>query len=196
MTSSLHLHPTKGSRERLIPSEEIADLWRKHSAGLRLLVQSRFGGGCDCEPDDVVQDAFVRLAGLSFVPDDPLAWLARTVRNLAIDTLRASKRRKDREQRHLEATDWFAPDPQANLQAQEVAEAMSRLDVSDREILAAHLWNCMTFRQIAAAFEISSSTASRKYQSAIQNLRKEMGVASQVGIAGCSESSLPIPEAS
>ena len=43
-------------------------------------------------PEDVVQDAFVKLVSQKQPPDKALAWLYRVVRNAAIDASRAAER--------------------------------------------------------------------------------------------------------
>ena len=39
-------------------------------------------------PEDVVQEAFVKLAALTSRPDQPVAWLYRVVRNAALTAAR------------------------------------------------------------------------------------------------------------
>ena len=45
------------------------------------------------EPEDVVQEAFLKLAGQSKEPDDVVAWLYRVVRNGALDAAKLARRR-------------------------------------------------------------------------------------------------------
>src|SRR5437588_658611 len=49
-------------------------------------------------PEDVVQDAFLRLVEARRPPDDPAAWLFAVVRNRALDLAKADRRRAKREQ--------------------------------------------------------------------------------------------------
>ncbi len=48
-------------------------------------------------PEDVVQDAFLKLVALRPPPRDAVAWLYRVVRNAAIDAGKADRRRQRRE---------------------------------------------------------------------------------------------------
>lgn len=160
----------------VIPHTEIASLFRQHASGLTLLARSRF---LESMADDVVQEAFIRLSQQAKRPDDPLAWLARTVRNLAIDAIRQEGRRKTREQK-LAATrePWFDSGfsfGSEEVTAEEATMALTKLTVEEREIVVAHLWGNMTFRQIAQAFDLSSSSANRQYQNAISQLRELLG---------------------
>lgn len=121
----------------------------------------------------------MRLAKQLPVPDDPLAWLARVVRNEAISQARASQRRLRREQ--LAATwhaAWFEP-PQVDavaLSSAEVETALRQLDEAVREVLVAHIWGGLTFRQIADAFGMPRSTVHRRYVTALEQLRGRLGL--------------------
>src|SRR6516164_7818745 len=48
-------------------------------------------------PEDVVQDAFLKLLALRQPPRDVVPWLYRVVRNRAIDSQRVARRRQQRE---------------------------------------------------------------------------------------------------
>lgn len=114
----------------------------------------------------------MRLAQQARVPDEPLAWLAKTARNLAIDACRSRRRRRQREQSFaVSRSEWFNIEPANAIVADEATRALQNLAVVDREILIAHLWNSLSFRQIAAAFDISSSSANRIYNRAIETMR-------------------------
>ena len=128
---------------------------------------------CDIA-EDCVQEAFVRLATQDPIPDDPAAWLVRVVRNAAIDMARSEKRRQDRENRAVRnSTAWFIePDDfDRSLCEEEIRNALQSLPAEDRDIVVAHLWGGLSFRQIATAMEVGSSTAHRKYIDAISKLR-------------------------
>src|SRR5262245_42203339 len=58
-------------------------------------------------PEDVVQEAFCKLAALRSWPDDPQAWLFRVVRNAAIDVGRSDRRRERREASAARPVRWF-----------------------------------------------------------------------------------------
>ncbi|MEM7478410.1 MAG: RNA polymerase sigma factor, partial [Planctomycetota bacterium] len=159
----------------MVPPAEIAELWQKHSAGLLLLVRARFGNQVDCDAEDILQESFARLARLKRPPEDALAWLMRTSRNLAIDLLRSGKRRRHREHVVAEGRGcWFQSSPIQSLVAAEVAEGLQQLEPELREVLIAHLWNGMSFRQIANALDTSSSGIHRQYHLALEQLREYM----------------------
>ena len=156
----------------MISPDELIRLWSEHAAALELLARARCSS-----PDDCVQVAFIRLASCEDVPDDPVAWLARVVRNLAIDHSRTELRRQRREREfaaaYREAFEGTAS-LDDTLDAEEVAQALLELDVDTRELVTAHVWTGLSFRQIGAAFGISSSSAHRQYLAALDQLRQAL----------------------
>lgn len=154
----------------VISADELGRLWREHAAALVLVCRMR----CS-HPEDCVQEAFVRLATQDPVPNDPVAWLACVARNAAISRARSEGRRKKREERIAsERAAWFEPipaDAYDSVSSDEIQAALSRLDESTREIVVAHLWGGLTFRQIAEAFALPHSTAHRQYLAGLKQLR-------------------------
>ena len=134
--------------------------------------------GAGGDADDCVQEAFIRLATQNPIPDDPVAWLARVVRNAAIDAIRSNQRRTDREAEAMaQRPAWLKPvDSSAldNPSPHEIQQALAALQDVTRDIVVAHIWNQMTFRQIAEAFDLSPATTHRKYEAGIEALRKLM----------------------
>jgi RNA polymerase sigma-70 factor (ECF subfamily) len=86
-----------------IAPEELGRLYREHAPSLRLYARQWPGGD-----EDLVQDAFVRLAQQSPVPERVLPWLYRVVRNGALGGGRSRGRRRRREHRAGAAEAWFA----------------------------------------------------------------------------------------
>ncbi len=159
----------------MLSSAELLRLWQKHAAALLLLARGHCGRVAGGVAEDCVQEAFIRLASQQSAPDKPSAWLVRTVRNAVIDAVRSEQRRTNREQ--LAARDrpaWLEPLESSSLDVpspDEILSALQTLDDETRDILVAHLWNDMTFRQIAEVFDISHATAHRKYEAGIEQLR-------------------------
>lgn len=156
--------------ERFGPSE-IGELLQRH--GARLVLYARHL--CD-EPEDVVQAAFIKLAEQPSTPDSPIAWLFRVVRNSAISSRRASARRRRHE---ADATQqkqaWFLPSADEAIDGRAVAEALESMSVEQREIITARIWGELTFAQIGNLIGISDTTAHRRYQEALAELRRRMG---------------------
>ncbi len=125
-------------------------------------------------PEDVVQDAFLKLVGLHPPPRDVVAWLYRVVRNAAIDAGKADLRRKRREA--CRPGRWFVEPAVEGLDAEGAVAALQRLPVEEREAIVARLWGGLSFEQIAEAAGCSASTAFRRFSAGIDALRRELGV--------------------
>lgn len=126
-------------------------------------------------PEDVVQEAFLALATLADEPREPAAWLYRVVRNGAINAGIAERRRRRRERVvGSRAARWFEP-PSAGAaigpDPDRVQAALGALPDPQREVIVAHLWGGLTFAQIAALTQTSSSSTHRLYHAGLQTLR-------------------------
>src|ERR1700722_14995614 len=79
-------------------------------------------------PEDVVQEAFVKLAAQSSLPVSVVAWLYRVVRNGAIAAARGEQRRRRHERDAAALTSsWFLPAEGAGLDGQSATEALESL---------------------------------------------------------------------
>ena len=128
-------------------------------------------------PEDVVQDAFVKLAAQRPPPDNVAGWLYRVVRNGALAAVRAERRRRRHESAAARRTpSWFAASEAARLDAETATAALQNLPLEQREILVAHLWGGLTFEQIGELIGASSSTAHRRYLAGLSALRERLRV--------------------
>lgn len=151
--------------------ELLAWVLDRHAAALELFARQ----WCDC-PDDVVQEALIELARQSRAPDDVVCWLYRVVRNRAISAGRSSRRRRDRESTASPACEWFACSPDDALDARAAAEALAALPREQREVVVARLWGGLTFAEIGRLIGASDSAAHRRYEAALEELRKRLNV--------------------
>lgn len=151
----------------------------QHAAALRLYARQL----CDT-PDDVVQEALVRLAGQPTCPDDVVAWLYRVVRNGALTAARSQRRRRKHETEAAAVhANWFEASADDALDAETVASVLAELAAEDREIVVARIWSGLTFRQIGELIGASDSAAHRRYEKALAELR--------VRLQSCMKSQLP-----
>ena len=128
-------------------------------------------------PEDVVQEAFVKLAAVGTLPDNVVGWLYRVVRNAAISAGRAARRRQRHEtEAASRRPDWFVPNDGIGLDARSAAAALDALPDEQRETIVAHLWGGLTFEQIGELTGVSSSTAHRRYLAALEALRRRLRV--------------------
>ncbi|HKI20062.1 MAG TPA: sigma-70 family RNA polymerase sigma factor [Isosphaeraceae bacterium] len=150
---------------------EVARLIDTYSAPLVLYARQ----WCDA-PEDVVQEAFIKLVRQSRPPEDTVAWLYRVVRNGALDDAKMARRRQRRESAAARPVRWFVEPEVDGLDAQTAVAALERLAPEQREVIVAHHWGGLSFEQIAAVAGCSASTAFRRYTAGVDNLRDQLGV--------------------
>jgi RNA polymerase sigma-70 factor (ECF subfamily) len=128
-------------------------------------------------PEDVVQEAFLKLVGQKTPPPNLLPWLYRVVRNGALDASRSERRRRRRETVAAErAPAWLEAREFAGLDGEAAAAALQALPSEQREVIIAHLWGGLTFEQVAVVTGCSSSTAHRWYLAGLSALRERLNV--------------------
>jgi RNA polymerase sigma-70 factor (ECF subfamily) len=150
--------------------EQLGRLLDEHAAALVLYARQ----WC-CAPDDVVQEAFIKLATQD--PREPVPWLYKVVRNAAHCAARSERRRLRREQEAAaQAPVWFLPAEGKRLDEESATAALQSLPEEEREIIIAHLWGGLTFEQVGAVVGTSSSSAHRRYLAGLSELRERLGV--------------------
>jgi RNA polymerase sigma-70 factor (ECF subfamily) len=128
-------------------------------------------------PEDVVQEAFVKLVSQRQPPTTPVPWLFRVVRNAALTAGRAERRRRRHETRAAAQTPpWLTAPDGAALDAETVAAALRHLPDEQREVIVAHLWGGLSFEQVAEVAGCSASTAHRWYVAGLSALRERLKV--------------------
>src|SRR5919204_1482030 len=101
---------------------DVARLIDAHTAALVLCARQ----WCD-EPEDVVQEAFVKLVRQARPPQDPVAWLYPVVRHGALDAAKRARRRQRRESAAARPVRWFV-EPEVNgLDAESAVAALQHL---------------------------------------------------------------------
>lgn len=146
----------------------LSRLLDQHSASLVLYAQQWCGS-----PEDVVQEAILRLMRQQPLPENPGAWLYRVVRNQAIDASRAAGRRTHYEQAAgSNRKSWFTPTAENEIDATAAAEMLESLPIEQREAIVLRLWSGLSFEEIAELTGKSTSTAHRRYLAGLDALRK------------------------
>lgn len=151
-----------------LDANQLAQLIANQAACLRLWIRSR----CT-STEDVVQEAFCRLAAQEPVPDNPVAWLFRVCRNLADKQRLSDRRRRNRELQR--ASTWQRNQRDVDpLELQETLAAVDRLEDDLREVLIARIWGQLSLAEIGRLCGISTATAFRQYEAALQQLRLKL----------------------
>lgn len=150
-----------------LDAQLLAELLDRHGATLSLYARQWCAA-----PDDVVQQAFIDLAACRTLPQTPAAWLFAAVRRRAISKARSERRR----QRHEAAAgqQWFAQSRRQHEATTIAIDALAELPLEDREVVIAHLWGRLTFAEIGRLIGVSSSSAQRRYEAAIDRLREKL----------------------
>lgn len=116
--------------------------------------------------EDVLQETFLRLLSSKRLPDpgSEQAWLYRVARNLCYDILRRKKRETE------EPAAVSAPPEQS----WEFIELISPLNETEREIVSLKFIGGLSHREIAKITGSTVHSTKKRYERAIQKLRKEM----------------------
>ena len=154
-----------------IAPDELGRLYREHAPALRLYVRQWPAGA-----EDLVQDAFVKLAQQSPPPQQVLPWLYRVVRNGALASVRGETRRRRRQDRVRAGEAWFdAADDQ--LDGREATRLLAELPLELREVVVARIWGGLTFEEAAQLVGCSLPTAHRRYQAGLAATRRSPAMA-------------------
>lgn len=126
-------------------------------------------GDPDMEPDDLVQEAFVRTLRVRRLDDldDPGAYLRRVILN----TVRSLRRRAGRAARVLPVLGASAPDATAPAYPSDVAD-LFRLNPRWRAVLFLHDVERYTFEEVAEMLDIAPAAARMTATRARRRLRE------------------------
>ena len=158
-----------GSKQSYLTPEELVAIVDQRFAALVL-----YARGWNVEAaEDLVQDAFVKLVEQPRRPENPVAWLCKTIRNAAISRHRQSQRRQKHEtQAARQRPDWFGPGD--SLLAKEAGEKLTELEPTQREVVVLRIWNQMSFDEIAELTGMPKTNVFRIYTEALQELRRKL----------------------
>ena len=157
--------------EDVVTHEDWKVCFSELAPGLVLFARQFVRTSADAE--DIVQDAFVRFWRKEHSIENR-GLLYATVRSVALDLLRRDTRRARREANAaLDMEQTTAPQFDFDDGSQrELAAAVDRLPVEQREVLVMKIWNELTFAEIGQALGISQNTAASRYRYALAALKK------------------------
>jgi RNA polymerase sigma-70 factor (ECF subfamily) len=148
--------------------EELGRLYRREAPALLLYARQ-----WSALAEDLVQEAFVKLAQQPAPPQRLVPWLYRVVRNEALAANRAAARRRKREGQVSAPEAWFSAVDEA-LDARDAARRLGELPLELREVIVARLWGSLTFEEVAVLVGCSLPTAHRRYQAGLAELRERL----------------------
>ncbi len=149
--------------------EQFLAIVRANGARLVLYARQRCGN-----PEDVVQEALIKLHSERPAPMEPVSWLYRVVRNLSLNASRSRQRRSDHETRAADSRLWFQTDLAVSLDARTATEALQNLPEDQRETIVLRIWCDHSFQQIAELTDTSAATANRRFHTGLESLRKKL----------------------
>jgi RNA polymerase sigma-70 factor, ECF subfamily len=147
----------------------IRQLYEQHGGALLLYARSFVVDAALGE--DLVHEVFLKLLrGKTEVPDIPLAYLYRAVRNAALNTLRDRRSHEAQDNEVL----WFQH--REGRQEEELAlqSALGELPEDQRATVIMRIWGGMTLEEIANTTAVPLSTAASRYRYALEKLRERL----------------------
>ncbi len=124
---------------------------------------------------DIVQDVLVKLVYRSTQIDEPLGYCLRSIRNAAIDELRRRQRLPSHEVLEPNCGSLINLDGCRDVEQRQTAElvrhALTKIDVTQREVIALKIYGGLTLAQIATTLEIPAGTAATHYRRGLEALR-------------------------
>ncbi|MCL2710257.1 MAG: sigma-70 family RNA polymerase sigma factor [Planctomycetaceae bacterium] len=127
--------------------------------------------------EDAVQVALLKFlqefgTGRRPIPDNPIGWLFKVVRNERNHRFRKEKVRREHDRKYAETREaWFIPSPETTIDAQAAAESLRKLPMENREVIVAKIWGDLSFEEIAKLLGTSRSTAHRRYVEGLNELK-------------------------
>lgn len=160
----------KKGKGQQISAQELAQLVDARYAALVLYARS---WNVDAA-EDLVQNAFLKLVDQKANPDNPVAWLFRTVRNEVISQHRKQQRQtKHENEAARQRGDWFLP-KEHPVFSQEAAEKLRELSDEQREVVLLRIWSGLTFDEITELIEKPKTGVYRLYTAALEELRRKL----------------------
>lgn len=155
--------------EKKLSAEDVRRLYDQHGPALVAYACSFVRDAAAAE--DVVHQVFLRLLSADVtMPDVPVAYVYRAVRNAALNARRSEL--KD-----------VALDPQGSVfehrggnreAALALQKALAELPDEQREVVVMRIWSGLTLEEVATASGVPVNTAASRYRYALEKLREKL----------------------
>lgn len=130
-------------------------------------------GGERTDAEDVVQQAFIKLAQEEPVPNQCVAWLFTVSKRLAINQHISRQRRRAQERALAEFEAEFPTCSQTT--EFEIRDLLAQLRKEEREVVIAKIWGGLSLQEIGTALNTSTATVWRHYQAGMNHLKELLG---------------------
>jgi len=126
--------------------------------------------------EEITQSVFLVLARKARSLKDNVVlsgWLLRTARYTAANAIRHQRSREQREQKAMETSAYQSESDQAWTEiGPQLDDAMARLSKAERDAIALRFFEQKSFREVAAALQISDANAQKRVSRAMEKLRR------------------------
>jgi RNA polymerase sigma-70 factor (ECF subfamily) len=121
--------------------------------------------------EDVVHQVFLRLLSAEIeMPDVPVAYVYRAVRNAALNA-----RRNGQRDAPLDSNSSIFERRDGNREAAlALQRALAELPEEQREVVVMRVWSGMTLEEVAAASGAPLNTVASRYRYALEKLREKL----------------------
>ena len=129
----------------------------------------RLGNRSDAE--DVVQDAFLKVASATTSLSNPKAYLFRTVSNGCVDMMRRKSILAPLEEKMTSPA--YSNEMEAEEEFRRIERLLSRLPESQTEVIRLHIHAGLKFTEIAELLEEPVTTIKSRFASGIEKLKQQ-----------------------
>jgi RNA polymerase sigma-70 factor (ECF subfamily) len=155
--------------DKRLSAADVRHLYDRHGPALVAYACSFVTDAAAAE--DVVHQVFLRLLSSEIVmPDVPVAYIYRAVRNAALNA-----RRKGRRDVPLDPQRSVFNHRGGNMEAAIALEkALEELPEEQREVVVMRIWSGLTLEEAAAAARVPLNTVASRYRYALDKLREKL----------------------
>ncbi len=149
--------------------EQLAEWIDKWQEQLFRYAFYRVGNRSDAE--DVVQDAFLKIASTTTPISNPKAYLFRIVSNGCVDSLRQKSLLRPLQERI--PTTSYSEEMEAQEEFKRIERLLSRLPEQQSEVIRLHIHAGLKFTEIAETLEQPVTTIKSRFTSGIEKLKQQ-----------------------
>lgn len=155
--------------------------------GDRLLLYARQRTACEADAEDVLQMALVRLVRavrsgeFRKGPTEWVPYVISCIRNAAIDLSRSRNRRQSvahaaaaQQPAVYELTPWLTSSADSEHRRRSVERVLRRMRPDYAEVVVLHVWQGLSFREIADITDENPATVASRYRAALRIFRKQL----------------------
>ncbi len=152
-----------------ITAASLTALYERHGSALAAYLCCR---GVDfASAEDAVQQLFLKLMQARVaMPEEPLAYLCRAVRNTSFNLRRSSRREVEMN----ETETWLMGPDGRTEEALSVQAALQNIPQEQRETVFLKIWGGMTLQEISEVLEIPMNTVASRYRYGLEKLREKL----------------------